>query len=118
MFKRGYKIPERIKVKPKDGKWDLYGLLIKPAYFDVKKKYPVIDYAYGAPQTVHTPKRFTWKNYYFDPLGRLQSFAQLGFVGVMIDGPGSAQREKAFHDVSFQNLQGSCGIEDHVHVIQ
>src|SRR5699024_5372950 len=118
LLKRGYQMPKRIKVGSKDGKWDVYGLLIQPTDVVDGEKYPVIDYAYGGPQTVQTPKRFTWKNDYFDPLGRLQSFAQLGFVGVMIDGPGSAQREKAFHDVSYQHLQGSCGLDNHVHVIE
>lgn len=118
LLKRGYIFPERIKVKSNDGLYNLYGLIIKPAQFREDKKFPLIDYAYGGVQTIHTPKRFTWTSDYPDALGGLQSLAQLGFIGFMIDGKGTPQRSKKFHDDSYQNLQKSAGLKDHIHAIK
>ncbi|HEY4600317.1 MAG TPA: DPP IV N-terminal domain-containing protein [Cerasibacillus sp.] len=118
LLEKGYVIPKPIKVLSEDESYDIYGLMILPSELDEEQSYPMIDYAYGGPQTLHTPKRFTWTNSFADPLGGLQSLAQLGFVGVMIDGIGTPQRNKAFHDYSYQNLQACSGLKDHVHVIK
>lgn len=46
----GWQPPVPITIKAHDGKTDLYGLLFKPTYLEVGKKYPVIDYIYPGPQ--------------------------------------------------------------------
>ena len=46
----GWKPPQPITVKARDGKTDLYGLMFKPTNFDPRKKYPIIDYIYPGPQ--------------------------------------------------------------------
>jgi len=46
----GWKAPEPIKVKSRDGKWDLYGLLFTPTHLDPTKKYPIVNYIYPGPQ--------------------------------------------------------------------
>jgi dipeptidyl aminopeptidase/acylaminoacyl peptidase len=43
----------------------------------------------------------------------MQSYAELGFVVVQIDGMGTANRSKAFHDVCWRNL-GDAGFPDRI----
>ena len=102
----GWQKPEPFKVKGRDGKTDIYGVLFKPANFDPNKKYPVIEGTYSGPQTIRAPKTF-WRGLSNDDT----PLAQLGFVLVNIDGMGSAFRSKAFHDVSYRNL-GDIGGPD------
>lgn len=111
----GYVIPERFTVKARDGVTDLYGILIKPKDFDPDKTYPMVDYIYGGAQTYNVPLAFTYDH----PMGReifggLQEYAQLGFVGMILDGMGTPGRGKKFHDDSYLNIHGVCGLKDHV----
>lgn len=115
----GYQMPERFTVKAADGITDLYGILIYPADFDPMKTYPVIDYIYGGAQLYNVPKEFTWDNgMNREIFGGLQEFAQLGFVGIILDGRGTPGRGKTFHDFSCQNIHGCAGLEDHVACIR
>ncbi len=110
----GYQFPERFTVKAPDGT-ELYGIMVKPADFDSNKTYPVIDYIYGGPQIYNVPRDFTWDNSMNrEVMGGLQEFAQLGFVGITIDGRGTPGRGKAFHNHAYKNLHGCAGLADHV----
>jgi len=102
----GWQKPEPFKVKGRDGKTDIYGVLFKPHNFDPNKKYPVIEGTYSGPQTIRAPKTF-----YRGLSNDDTPLTQLGFVLVNIDGMGSAFRSKAFHDVSYRNL-GDIGGPD------
>ena len=95
---------------------DLYGCIVLPDDYDENKKYPVIDYVYGGPQRINTPKNFECYGEIAgrEGLGGLQGFAKLGFIGVIIDGRGTPHRGKKMHDLSYQNLQGCDGLEDHI----
>ncbi|MEZ4902123.1 MAG: hypothetical protein R2822_10380 [Spirosomataceae bacterium] len=42
----GWKAPEPIKVKSRDGRWELYGLVFTPSTLDKTQKYPIINYIY------------------------------------------------------------------------
>lgn len=102
----GWQKPETFKVKGRDGKTDIYGVLYKPANFDPNKKYPVIEGTYSGPHTIRAPKTFR--------RGLLNDdtpLTQLDFVLINIDGMGSAYRSKEFHDVSYKNL-GDIGGPD------
>ena len=92
----GWKAPERVEVKARDGMTPLYGILFKPTNFDATKKYPVIDYVYPGPQdgscSVSGPPGFEASR------GDLQAMADLGFAVVCIDGMGNPHRSKSFHD--------------------
>ena len=46
----GWKPPERFVAKGRDGKTDIWGVIIRPTNFDPKKKYPVIEDIYAGPQ--------------------------------------------------------------------
>ena len=93
----GWRPPEVITSKARDGQTDIWGLLYRPANFDPNKKYPVVEYIYAGPHDSFVPKRFT-------PASQMQALADLGFIVVQIDGMGTSNRSKAFHDVAWKNL--------------
>jgi dipeptidyl aminopeptidase/acylaminoacyl peptidase len=102
----GWKVPERFVARGRDGKTDIYGVIFRPSNFDSKKKYPVIEDIYAGPQDSFAPKRFS-------PYHSQQGLAELGFVVVKIDGMGTSNRSKAFHDVCWKNL-GDAGFPDRI----
>jgi dipeptidyl aminopeptidase/acylaminoacyl peptidase len=53
------------------------------------------------------------KNFVIDSRGDLHQLAELGFIVVQIDGMGTSNRSKAFHDVCWQNLKDS-GFPDRI----
>ena len=90
----------------RDGQTDIWGIIIRPINFDPKKKYPVIEYIYAGPQDSFVPKTFS-------PYYAMQAQAELGFIVVQIDGMGTSNRSKAFHDVAWKNL-GDAGFPDRI----
>ena len=103
----GWKYPEPFCTKARDGKTDIYGVLYRPTNFDPSKKYPVIDKIYTGPHSFFAPKSF-WAY-----RSEAQSFAELGFIVIEIDGMGTGKRSREFHLVSYKNL-GDGGIDDHI----
>lgn len=116
----GYITPQPFEALARDGKTRIYGILIKPHNFDPELKYPVVDYVYGGAQRINTPKAFEFHSGMLgpDPQGGLQSLAQLGFVGVIVDGLATPLRGKAIHDMTYGKAEECCGLEDHVHAIR
>jgi dipeptidyl aminopeptidase/acylaminoacyl peptidase len=102
----GWKAPEVFVAKGRDGTTDIWGVIIRPARFDPSKKYPVIENIYAGPQGSFVPKSFSAYN-------QMQSQAELGFIVVQIDGMGTSNRSKAFHDVAWKNL-GDAGFPDRI----
>jgi dipeptidyl aminopeptidase/acylaminoacyl peptidase len=102
----GFKFPEVFVAKGRDGKTDIWGIIIRPTNFDPTKKYPVIENIYAGPQGSFVPKTFS-------PPSADQAIAELGFIVVHIDGMGTNNRSKAFHDVAFKNL-GDAGFPDRI----
>ena len=100
----GWHPPEVFTTKGRDGVTDIWGLIYRPANFDAKKKYPVIEDIYAGPQGSFVPKSFSTRS---EPL------TQLGFVVVQIDGMGTNNRSKAFHDVAWHNLK-DAGFPDRI----
>jgi len=104
--KAGWSPPERFAAKGRDGKTDIYGIIVRPTGFDPEKRYPVIEHIYAGPQDAFVPKSFSaWSP--------LRTIAELGFVVVQIDGMGTNWRNKAFHDVAWKNLSDS-GLPDRI----
>lgn len=103
---KGWTMPEVFSAKGRDGVTDIWGMIVRPANFDSSKSYPVIEYIYAGPHDSHVPKSF-WVEHTFSAL------AEMGFITVMIDGMGTANRSKAFHDVCWQNLK-DAGLPDHI----
>ena len=100
----GWHPPEVFSAKGRDGVTDIWGVIYRPANFDPKKKYPVIEDIYGGPQGSFVPKSFS---------ARAEPLTQLGFVVVQIDGMGTNNRSKAFHDVAWHNLK-DAGFADRI----
>jgi dipeptidyl aminopeptidase/acylaminoacyl peptidase len=106
LVKAGWKAPEVFVAKGRDGKTDIWGVIYRPTNFDPAKKYPVIENIYAGPQSSFVPKSFQAYN-------PMQSQTEVGFVVVQIDGMGTSNRSKAFHDVAWKNL-GDAGFPDRI----
>ena len=102
----GWRTPEQFVAKARDGTTDIYGLIYRPTTYDSTKKYPVIEDIYAGPQDSFVPKDFQRVN-------DMMKLAELGFIVVKIDGMGTSNRSKAFHDVCWHNL-GDAGFPDRI----
>jgi len=100
----GWHAPEPFMAKGRDGKTDIWGVVWKPVNFDAKKKYPVVEDIYAGPQGSFVPKTFST---------RAEALTELGFVVVQIDGMGTNNRSKAFHDVAWHDLK-DAGFPDRI----
>ena len=111
----GFKYPEVFTAKGRDGTTDIWGVIIRPTNFDPKKKYPVVENIYAGPHSSFVPKTF-WPfgpHSSGDKVIGMQMLAEMGFIVVQIDGMGTANRSKAFHDVAWQNV-GDAGFPDRI----
>jgi dipeptidyl aminopeptidase/acylaminoacyl peptidase len=104
--KTGWRAPEVFTAAGRDGKTAIWGVIVKPSNFDFSKKYPVIENIYAGPQDSFVPKSFSAYN-------QMQSMAELGFIVVQIDGMGTSNRSKAFHDVAWKDL-ADAGFPDRI----
>ncbi|HEY4380616.1 MAG TPA: DPP IV N-terminal domain-containing protein [Acidobacteriaceae bacterium] len=102
----GFKFPEVFVAKGRDGKTDIWGTITRPMHLDPTKKYPVVENIYAGPQGSFVPKTFS-------AVPPDQALAELGFIVVHIDGMGTSNRSKAFHDVAFKNL-ADAGFPDRI----
>jgi dipeptidyl aminopeptidase/acylaminoacyl peptidase/uncharacterized protein (DUF885 family) len=102
----GWEAPEVFVAKGRDGTTDIWGIICRPKNFDPAKKYPVIEQIYAGPQGSFVPKTFS-------PMRRFSSLTDLGFIVVQMDGMGTANRSKAFHDVCWRNLK-DAGFPDRI----
>lgn len=102
----GWRMPEVFSAKGRDGITDIWGMIIRPTNFDPSKKYPIVEYIYAGPHDSHVPKSFSISQ-------RCTELAELGFITVLIDGMGTANRSKAFHDVCWKNLK-DAGFPDRI----
>ena len=106
LLKTGWRPPEVFSAMGRDGNTDIWGVIIRPTNFDPSRKYPVIEYIYAGPQGSFVPKFFSTQ------IG-MQALAELGFIVVQIDGMGTSNRSKAFHDIAWKNL-GDAGFPDRI----
>jgi dipeptidyl aminopeptidase/acylaminoacyl peptidase len=93
----GWKRPEVFVAKARDGKTDIWGIIERPRDFGPNERYPVIEDIYAGPHSSYVPKAFTGRP-------RWGTLTDLGFIVSKMDGMGTANRSKAFHDVSWQNI--------------
>ena len=102
----GWRPPEIFVSKARDGATDIWGIIVRPMTFDPARKYPVIENIYAGPQGSFVPKTFSTQ-------AGMQALAELGFIVVQMDGKGTNNRSKAFHDVAFRDL-GDAGFPDRI----
>lgn len=111
----GFRPPEVFTARGRDGKTDIWGVIVRPRNFDPDKKYPVIENIYAGPHSSFVPKTF-WPfgpHSSGDKVIGMQALADMGFIVVQIDGMGTLNRSKAFHDVAWKNL-GDAGFPDRI----
>lgn len=106
----GFETPEVFVAKGRDNKTDIWGIICRPADFDPSRKYPIIEDIYAGPHGSFVPKTFGTSR-------RYRSLTELGFIVVKIDGMGTANRSKAFHDVCWKNLK-DAGFPDRIRWIK
>lgn len=111
----GWRAPQSFVAKGRDGRTDIWGMVVRPRDYDPRKKYPVIENIYAGPHDAFVPRTFWPFGYHSggDKQIGMQAQADLGFIVVMIDGMGTAHRSKAFHDVAWKNL-GDSGFPDRI----
>ena len=102
----GWRPPEVFVAKGRDGATDIWGIIVRPLTFDPNRKYPVIEQIYAGPQGSFVPKAWGGGQ-------NLINTAEIGFVLVQIDGMGTNNRSKAFHDVAWKNL-ADAGFPDRI----
>ena len=91
--------PLPFSAKGRDGVTDVYGLLFRPTRFDPARKYPIVNSIYPGPQSGSVGSRS------FSPArGDTQALAELGFVVVQIDGMGTPNRSRSFHETYYGNM--------------
>jgi dipeptidyl aminopeptidase/acylaminoacyl peptidase len=99
LVQTGWKPPTRIRMKGRDGTTDIHGLMYTPTEIDSTAKYPIVNRIYPGPQSGSVGTRS------FSPArGDNQALAELGFVVVEIDGMGTPNRSKAFHDAYYGDM--------------
>ncbi|WP_160168118.1 prolyl oligopeptidase family serine peptidase [Rhodopirellula sallentina] len=101
-------LPTRFAAKGRDGETDIWGIICFPEDYDADRaaQYPVIEAIYAGPHDSHVPKRYRAGKWFGD-------LTSLGFIVVRIDGMGTANRSKAFHDVCWHNLK-DAGFPDRI----
>ncbi|MDH3732039.1 MAG: S9 family peptidase [Gemmatimonadota bacterium] len=113
LLEAGWQPPVRFKAKGRDGITDVYGYLFLPPDRQEGVIYPVVDYVYPGPQIgpIRTP------GFTAGPRGQGHSYAELGFIGFVVDAIGTPFRSKAFHDGYYANM-GDNGIPDHISALK
>lgn len=103
----GWIAPEPFVAKARDGITNIWGNIYRPTNFNPAKKYPVIEYIYAGPHSSFAQKSFRAVS------GPFSALAELGFIIVQLDGMGTSNRSKAFHDVCYKNLK-DAGFPDRI----
>lgn len=103
----GWQMPEVFCAKGRDGMTDIWGNIYRPMHFDASRSYPVVEMIYAGPHDSHVDKDFKPAHHLISKL------VELGFIVVSIDGMGTSNRSKAFHDVCWKNLK-DAGFPDRI----
>jgi dipeptidyl aminopeptidase/acylaminoacyl peptidase len=101
--------PEPVSLLAADGETEIRGVVFRPSDFSPDKSYPVIDHIYGGPQVTLAPESLTGMSF-----TTAQSLAELGFIVVVIDGRGTTERSRAFHESSYGAIETASNLEDHI----
>ena len=103
----GWQMPEVFCAKGRDGQTDIWGNIYRPMHFNASESYPVVEFIYAGPHDSHVDKDFKPAHHLVSKL------VELGFIVVSIDGMGTSNRSKAFHDVCWKNLK-DAGFPDRI----
>lgn len=92
----GWQPPLPFHAPGRDGRTEIWGVIHRPQSLDTAAKYPVVEDIYAGPQGSFVPKTFST---------RVEPLTALGFAVAQIDGMGTNNRSRAFHDVAWRNLK-------------
>jgi dipeptidyl aminopeptidase/acylaminoacyl peptidase len=108
--------PEPVALTAADGVTVTHGLLFKPNGYEAAGSYPVIDLIYGGPQMSFVPKSAFAHGGVGTDLQLLEAahLATLGAFVLILDGRGTAGRERSFAQASYGALHTASNLEDHV----
>lgn len=110
---------EQIEIPATDPRFTTNGLILRPAGFDPRKRYPVVEVIYGGMQLDFLPRDAYptgwWQQGYNALMGRL--LAQQGFVVVYANAPGTPGRGRAYQDAAYGRWPQGV-IADHAALIR
>ena len=107
LVKAGWKAPEVFTAKARDGKTDIWGVIFRPAELQSEEKIS------GHRKHLRRPARLVRPQGIQSVTADMQALAELGFIVVQVDGMGTSNRSKAFHDVCWKNI-GDAGFPDRI----
>ena len=114
----GWTVPEEFRVKAADGRTELWGTMYKPYDFDPARRYPLIEYIYGGPQSHNLPVDFCGSGSAMNPDSHFpRALAQLGYLVVTVAARGTPNRSKAFQDVVYGDWADHV-VQDHAGAIR
>ena len=99
--------PEVFVAKGRDGKTDIWGIIVRPIQLRSEKEIS------GDREHLCRTARLVCAEDLQCRCARDQALAELGFIVVQIDGMGTSNRSKAFHDVAWKNL-ADAGFPDRI----
>ncbi len=103
----GWQPPEVFVAKGRDGTTDIWGVIFRPTNFDPDEEVS------GDREHLRRAAGFVRAEDVRASTNGMRNLAELGFIVVQIDGMGTSNRSKAFHDVAWQNL-GDAGFPDRI----
>jgi dipeptidyl aminopeptidase/acylaminoacyl peptidase len=115
---RNWQWPKAMQLTAADGETPVYGLLFKPADYDPAKSYPLIDLVYGGPQLSFVPKIAFGDGPSTAIFLEAAAYAALGAFVLVLDGRGTAGRERKFREASHGAIHTASNLEDHIAAIR
>jgi dipeptidyl aminopeptidase/acylaminoacyl peptidase len=116
LYATGWRPPTRFVVKAADGTTDLYGAMFTPLEMDPSLNFAVVENTYPGPQGDWGPHGFM-EGIVSGTTFNLQQTAELGFIGVAVDGRGTSRRSHAFR-YAFAGTEDVFGAADHKAAIE
>ena len=95
----GWEPPEVFVAKGRDGKTDIWGIICRPQELRSRQEVP------GHREHLRRTAGFLRAQILQPLAASSRPWRNLGFIVVQIDGMGTANRSKAFHDVCWKNLK-------------
>ena len=95
LLSQGWRMPQPFVSKGRDGATEIYGVIYRP--INSAETCPVVEHIYASPQSSYAPASF-------GILEEHETLLKRGFIVVVVDGMGTSNRTKSFHDVAWKNL--------------
>lgn len=100
----GWQPPLPFHAPGRDGRTEIWGVIHRPQQLDPGRRYRVVEDIYAGPHGSFVPKTFST---------RVEPLTALGFAVAQVDGMGTNNRSRAFHDVAWRNLK-DAGFPDRI----